>query len=231
MKIRLLFVAFILFNASPLAAQLNHYYSITGSVNFNIIHMKNRMSTVDSPTKMYVGGGLAYGFSIVDQFNMSIGLDYLSYKPYNPRGFYDTFDEIAGENEMIYSYKPDVSTSQIYLPIGFEFYSNTNYKPFHTFLIVSFIPSFSLTEKMDVTVYDELLNEIDHFSEEESGFKFQDFNVSFAISNDLNILEKYKFFFEPSVRISALFRSEDLINPGSMFLLKVGIRYRGEHVK
>ncbi len=209
-------------------AQINKYYSISGSVNTFLVDMQNYRAATNPPPKIAVGGGFAYGFSIREEFNMSLGLDFLSYKPNNSRGYYASCSD---DGDIDISCIPIVSTSQLYIPIGFEFYSNANYKPFHSFLILSLIPSFSITERTEMIVYNKYLFEDDRYLENNDGFKFQDFNLAVSICNDFNINEKYKLFIEPSIRLSLLFRNENFVNPNNTVGLKIGIRFRGENVK
>lgn len=225
-KSKITFVLILFFCSGK--AQINKYSYISGSINTCVIDMHNVRAATNPLPKVFVGGGIAYGFSIVEEFGMSVGLDFLSYKPNNTRGYYEL---TAKYNDIDVSSVPVVSTTQFYLPIGFEFYSNANYNPFHSFFILSLIPSFSITDKMEVIVYDKTLTEMDRFLENNNSFKFQDLNAAFAISNDFRLTNKYKFFVEPSYRVSLFFRKENFTNPNSMFSIKVGIRYRTENTK
>ena len=206
-------------------AQINKYNSMSASVSTYFIDMNNYREATNPPPTIAVGGGVAYGFSIKEEFNITFGLDVLHYKPNNSRGYYTSLTDSLNYF-LETSYLPIIKTTQFHIPIGFEFYSNGNYILYHSFFLLSIIPTFSMSENLEMVVYDKTLVETDRYFEKSSSFKFQDFYAAIAVGNDFNLTTKYKIFVEPSFRISLLNRDENFVNPRTLFSVKVGVRTR-----
>lgn len=222
-KVNILFVGFFLLLATPLVSLGSNFGQfISYQANYHVSVLDNVQYGISTrPNKVHMGGGLGFGASINDMFNLLIGVDYMTIQPNNARSDY-SFD--LGYK----SYQPFVTSAQLFLPIGFEYYSNTDRSPFQSFYSVHLIPSFSITEKMDIIPFDEFHIAQPNILIEDNGFKFQDFSLQIAINNEFSINENYKVFIEPSIRHSILFRAEDVVNPDYMLSIKIGFKFRGE---
>lgn len=221
---RKLSIVLLLFCTHWLMAQNAKFIGMSASVNTSIIDMKLERSATNAPVQVLVGGGAAYSTSLKEDLNVRFGLDFLSYKPATPRGYYDVCVEEGSDNSCL----PVVNTTQLYLPVGLEFYINTDYKPIHSFFYAGLIPAFSVIEKIETIMYNYALDEIDRYQEKQNGFNFQDLYLAIGLSTEFLIVGSFKFFVEPQGRISLLFRKQNFVNPVTAFTVKIGARYRSE---
>ena len=203
-------------------SSFGQFYSFSGNVHVCLLDNK-QYGARTAPNKLHVGGGIGASASINDQFNLTLGLNYLTIQPNNARSDY-SFD-------LGYpSYIPEVKSSQLFIPIGFEYYSNTDRSPFQSFYSIHLIPSFSITEVMNIIPFDEFHIAQPIITKKDNGFKFQDLHFQIAVNNEFSINENYKIFVEPALRHTILFKSEDVVNPDYMISLKVGFKFRGSKI-
>lgn len=221
----LLIMCFI--TSSIAEAQIGEFIGITASVNTHIIDMNVERAATQTSPKLFVGGGVAYSMSIKEGLNFRIGADFLKYKPINSRGYYDVCENEGKD----YSCLPQINVAQLYIPLAAEFYMNTNYKPYHTFFVFSLVPSFSIFEKNEMIIFNEILEQVDQKEEKNIGPKFQDISARIGIGNEFSLPGNLKFFVEPSVGLSLLLRKQNFVNPTIPFVIKVGLRYRTEQKK
>lgn len=222
MKLRVQICYLLLSCTLVVHAQVGDFVGISGSINTVIVDMNLQHAATNAPVGVFIGGGAAYSISLKENFNARFGLDFLRHQPNNVRGYYDECSSLG----LDYSCLPEMTVAQLYFPIGTEFYLNTNYRPYHTFFIFSIIPSFSITEKKEMTVYDQYLKVVDQYTEKRNGFVFQDIVANVALGNEFVIIGNLKLFIEPSVQISMLFRKQNFVNPLTGFNVKVGLRHR-----
>lgn len=186
---------------------------------FNSAIADNKQYGIDtSPRRYHWGIGAGASVSINDDFNLLLGLNYMLVKPNNTRSDY-TFCTGA-------SCLPISVSNQLFLPVGVEYYGNTDQSPFQMFYALRLVPAFSVTEVTEVIPFDEFHIAQPSYELKNNGFKFQDLQVQIAINNEFSINQKYKIYVEPSLSHSILFRSEDVINPDYMISLKVGFKIR-----
>ena len=133
--------------------------------------------------------------------------------------------ELLSTMNSTYCY-PEVTSHQIFIPIGFEYYTNTDRSTFQSFFNVHLIPSFSLSERREITPFDSSSVVALEPYTVTSGFGFQDLNLKIGLNNEFGINENLKVYIEPSVRHSLLFRKEDVVNPDWTISLKIGVKYR-----
>lgn len=171
-----------------------------------------------NPRKYHLGGGVGIGLSVNDNFNLLVGLNYMLVKPMNNRSDY-SFCESP-------SCLPISASNQLFLPIGVEYYGNTDMSPFQLFYTLRLVPAFSVTEVTEVIPFDEFQSPQPSYQVENNGLKFQDLQIEIAINNEFSLSQKFKIYLEPSVSHSILFRAEDFINPDYVIALKVGFRIR-----
>jgi hypothetical protein len=219
MKNYILLLCFsILFNLAT-QAKINEFYNFGASVNLSMMdNFAYGAST--NPNKLFIGGGLNYGFSLNEEFNLLVGLDFQSVAPNNARSDYEICD---GSPSCL----PESKSSQLYIPIGFEYYSNTNRSRFQSFYNVNLIPAFSVTENINITPYNTEHIAQASYKVSDNGFKFQNLFLSIGVNNEFGFNEKIKVFIEPSMRYSLLFKREDVVNPNYMIMVKIGFKYRG----
>ena len=199
-------------------AKFGEFYNYGGGVSVSI--MDNfAYGAQTTPQKVYFGGGINYGMSLNEEFNLLIGLDFQSVAPNNARSDYEFCD---GSPTCL----PEAKSAQLYIPLGFEYYSNTNRSKFQSFYNAHLIPTFSVTESVKVTPFDLSHIAQTPYTVKDNGFKFQNLYLSIGVNNEFGINEKFKIFIEPSMRYSLLFKREDVINPDYMILIKVGCKYR-----
>ena len=213
---KLLFSIFVTLITQTAEAQFGRFVSY--DFNVHLAAMDNyQYGTRTRPDRLHWGVGAGFGTSINDDFNLLIGVDWMTVNPNNTRSDY----ELCNSPSCL----PEVKSQQIFIPIGFEYYTNTDRSTFQSFFNVHLIPSFSLSETRNITPFDSM-----HVAQapytEKSGFGFQDLNLKIGLNNEFGLNENLKIYVEPSVRHSLLFRSEDVVNPDWTISLKIGIRYR-----
>jgi hypothetical protein len=199
-------------------AQFGQYYSLSvygqasGLSNYHYLPYQSRI---------YFSGGFEYGFSLTQYLNLKLGVNTLNTYINNGKEAH-SICELPGntcfsEAEVLY----------INSPISIEFYQNGGKTGTKTFYNITLHPMFSINEKLIKSeIYDvpEVALIIDTF--EVKGFKFQDLHIGFSLGSDIALSRKFKFYFEPSIQHSILFRKEDLINPNYLISLKLGFKIR-----
>jgi hypothetical protein len=198
-------------------SSFGEYKSLDVFINNALLDNK-QYGVITRPAKLHVGIGVGSGFSFSDNFNLLVGLNFMQVKPNNAHSDY-TFCEDA-------SCIPVAVSNQIFLPVGIEYYNNTDQSPFQIFYALRVVPAFSVTEVTEVTPFNKMREQQASYKVENNGFKFQDLHFQIALNNEFSINEKYKIYVEPSVSHSLLFRSEDVINPDYILSLKIGFKIR-----
>ena len=218
MKTKHILVIFLSLFLSKSQAKFKEYYNYGASVNLSVMdNFAYGAST--SPNRLFVSGSLNYGASLNDEFNLLIGLDFGTVSPNNATSDYKVCDGSPSCDAESHSF-------QFFLPIGFEYYTNTNRSKFQSFYVVNVIPAFSVTESVDITPYD--INHIAQptYTNKDNGFKFQNLYLSIGVNNEFGLSQKFKIFIEPSMKYSLLFKREDVVNPAYMLCLKIGCKFR-----
>lgn len=177
--------------------------------------------TATRPDRFHYGGGGGMGASINDEFNLIIGVEFMRVTPNNTRSDYsfcgDAFEDCL----------PQVTSNQLFFPIGVEYYSNTDRSPFQSFYVVKLVPSISLTEKQSIATFIDQV-QVNRFDISNSGPKFQDLHFQLSVNNEFSIDQNHKIYVEPGVSHSLLFRDEDVVNPDYILSLRVGYKFRAD---
>jgi hypothetical protein len=207
-------VSFTGINAQSVFGQYKSYHAYID----NAILDNKQYGIGTYPVRLHVGGGIGVGFSINDNFNLLGGLSYMHVKPNNTKSDYSFCEDK--------SCLPIAESNQIFLPIGIEYYKNTDRSPFQMFYTLKVVPAFSVTEVTEIVPYNVFREPQTSYKVTNNGFKFQDLQFRIALNNEFSINQKYKIYLEPSVSHSILFRTEDMINPDYIISLKVGFKIR-----
>lgn len=169
----------------------------------------------------YYQGSFNYGFSISQEANLHLGISYLS-----------TYINFGKEPHSICDQEDNSCFAEswvqyINLPITFELYQNGGKVKSKSYYHLNMIPLFSYSERtLRTEIFETPLYRIELDDQTVDGFKFQDFHLGFALGTDISLTRKLKFFIEPSIQHSILFRKEDLVNPNYIISLRLGIRIR-----
>jgi hypothetical protein len=219
MKKIAIFLFFTLYAGKQSHSQtvFGEYKSLHAFVNTAILDNR-QYGVVTGPPKLHIGGGLGASVSINDNFNLLGGLNFLQVKPNNTRSDYSFCES--------FSCLPMASSSQLFVPLGIEYYDNTDQSPFQMFYALRLIPSISISESMEVIPHDSENDPLPSYQVKDNGIKFQDLQIQIAINNEFSLSEKYKIYIEPSASHSILFRDEDVINPDFIISIKVGFKIR-----
>ncbi|MFT6745996.1 MAG: hypothetical protein ACJAZ2_000334, partial [Glaciecola sp.] len=126
-------------------SQFAEYKSYDFFINNTLLDNK-QYGPVTAPSRLHIGAGVGMGLSVNDNFNLLLGLNFLQVKPNNTRSDY-TFCTSA-------SCVPISVSNQLFLPIGAEYYTNTNQSPFQLFYALRLIPAFSVTEVTEMIPFD-----------------------------------------------------------------------------
>jgi hypothetical protein len=214
-----LLLFFVALSGTKLLAQstFGEYKSLDVFLNFSLLD-NNQYGPETVPRRLHFGGGVGGGISINDNFNLLLGLNFLQVKPNNTRSDYTFCPDL--------SCLPIAVSNQLFLPIGAEYYTNTNQSPFQMFWALRLVPSFSVTEVTEIIPFDYYQSPRPSIFVKNNGFKFQDLQFQVAVNNEFSINQKYKIYVEPSVSHSILFRAEDAINADYIVSLKVGFKIR-----
>lgn len=173
---------------------------------------------------LYYGIGGTYGASIKEDINFRFGADLLYFKPQNVRGYYDF---CINSNEKYWSCLPVVTTIQLQIPIELEFIVNSDYARYKTFFSTGLMPVLSLREKGELIEYDDVLNEVNRY-EIDDGLKIPALYFLASVTTEFLLFGNFRFFIEPSVRVSSSFKRQNYSNPIHYFIMKSGIRARIE---
>jgi len=214
-----LLLFFVVLSGTKLLGQatFGEHKSLEAFVNLALLDNK-QYGPETVPRRLHVGGGIGGSVSINDNINLLLGLNFLQVKPNNTRSDY--------------SFCPDLSciplalSNQLFLPIGAEYYTNTNQSPFQMFWALRLVPAFSMTEVTEIIPFDYNQSQQPSVFVKNNGFKFQDLQFQVAVNNEFSINQKYKIYVEPSVSHSILFRAEDAINADYIMSLKIGFKIR-----
>jgi len=213
----ILFLSLISFSGLKAQSVFGQYRSYHVFVDNAILDNK-QYGIGTTPARLHVGGGVGIGYSLSDNFNLLGGLSYMFVKPNNARSDY-SFCQDA-------SCLPIAKSNQISIPIGIEYYANTDHSPFQIFYSLKIVPAFSATEVTEIIPYSTLSEAQASYVVKNNGFKFQDLQFRIALNNEFSISHKYKIYLEPSVSHSVLFKTEDTINPDYIISLKIGFKVR-----
>ncbi len=188
--------------------------------NVHAAALNNYQYGVSSSSKLHVGGGIGGSVSLNSTFNLMLGFTYMKISPNNSNSDYSFCPDA--------SCQPDVTSNQLFLPIGVEYYANTDRSPFQSFFTVSLVPAFSFSQSWAITSYNKSNIEVDFYTEEKKGFSFQDLHAQISVNNEFSLDEHYKIYIEPSLSHTVLFKAEDAVNPDYMISIKIGFKFRGE---
>ena len=224
MKKTLLIIFAFTFSAitSELKAGFGEFVSYHATIHTAILN-NYQYGVSTSPNKLHIGLGVGGSASINSSFNLMYGLAYMKISPNN--------------NNSDYSFCPDascfpvVSSHQLFVPVGVEYYSNSDRSPFQSYFTISLVPAFSFSQESTITSYDKFNIEGETYTEKNNGFKFQDLHFQIAVNNEFSLDQNYKIYVEPSLSHTVLFKSEDTVNPDYMISIKIGFKFRGEGKK
>ncbi|MBO72172.1 MAG: hypothetical protein CMD35_01025 [Flavobacteriales bacterium] len=179
--------------------------------------------TIPVQPRGFLSGGIDYSSSYNKDINLKFGINYLETFINNDKKIHSICDQpdnsCWAESDMRY----------INLPVGIELYANKAKIQTKSYYGFRLIPMFSLQERLiktEIFIDQDPDNILQIDTTTKNGFKFQDLHLEFTIGTEFSINEEFKFYFEPSVQHSALFRKEDLINPNYMISFRLGIRFR-----
>ncbi|MFT6715962.1 MAG: hypothetical protein ACJA0Q_000591 [Saprospiraceae bacterium] len=220
-NLSLLFFIFVLLGTNLLGqSKFGEYKSYHFFINNALLD--NKQYGIDTgPDKLHIGLGVGLGLSVHDEFNLLLGLNFMQVKPNNTPSDY-SFCEDA------YCLPLPVS-NQLFLPIGIEYYNNTDQSPFQLFYALKIVPAFSVTEVTEVIPFNVSRVQLASYEVKNNEFKFQDLHVQIALNNEFSINQKYKIYVEPSISHSILFKAEDIINPDYFISLKIGFKIRNRN--
>ena len=173
---------------------------------------------------LYYGIGGTYAASIKEDVNFRFGADVLYFKPQNFRGYYDFCT--SGEEDG--SCLPVVTTFQLQIPFELEFTVNSDYARYKTFFSAGLMPVLSFREQGELIEYDAELNEVSRYEIKNNGLKIPALYFLASVTTEFLLFGNFRFFIEPSVRVSTSFKRQNYTNPIHYFIMKSGIRVRIE---
>lgn len=177
--------------------------------------------TIEVQNKAYFSGGLDFGTSVSNSLNLKFGLHFIETYLNNDKQIHSICEQ---PDQSCFA---ESNVKYINFPIGIELYSNSSRLESKSYYNFRLIPMFSSQE---IVIKSEIFSEPEFYLDVDSSlnskFKFQDLHFEFSIGADISITKTLKFYFEPSVQHSILFRKEDLVNPNYMISLRIGLRTR-----
>lgn len=205
-------------------SQTSSYTSFSGSFNTYILAMDLKGASSTPRYDLYYGIGGSYGTSIKENINFKVGTDLFYFKPQNIRGYYEFCYNAREEGSCL----PVVTTMQLQIPLELEFLENSDYGRYKTFFSAGMMPVLSFMEQGEMIEYDDVLNEENRYEIKNNGLKIQALYFLASVTTEFLIFGNFRFFVEPSVRVSASFKRIDFSNPIHYFLVKSGIRTRSD---
>jgi hypothetical protein len=171
--------------------------------------------------RVFVGGGINYTVSLLSDLNLLAGITYFKYDMEYTKSEYSDCDSEDGTCWM------ETNSTQLNIPIGFEFFLNDNNLAIRTYYRLSLNTSFSLKEQKNITkiIFDPEFDDAE-IQVDDNGFKFQDLSLRFALGTEIRLHKKMFLTIEPNLAHSILFRTDDVINPNYVLRLDLGLRYR-----
>lgn len=205
-------------------SQKSSYTSYSGSFNTYIIAMDLKGASAKPRYNLYYGLGGNYGTAIKGAVNFRVGADLFYFKPKNVRGYYEFCRNANEQGSCI----PIVTTFQFQIPLELEFFENSEYGRYRTFFSTGVMPVISFIEKGEMIEFDDQLREEGRYEIKNNGLKLQKLYLLASVTIEFLLFGNFRFYVEPSVRVSTSFKRIDYTNPIHYFIVKSGIRARIE---